>query len=92
MRYTAEELRGIRKYKAELARRRRKVMKRLTKLTAVIVAVYLIFSILGRLGIDLNDGPSAIEKYPTAQSYVDYLNSLPDSDGTLTVESVYGSR
>ena len=94
-RYTREELNGVRKYRRELRARRRRSIERLLK-TAIklgIVAISVcILGILARvLGTDPSDEVSSLEKYPTPQSYVDYLNDLDETDDYITVDGLYGS-
>ena len=92
--YTREELNGVRKYKRELKARRQMQFKKMIGFTVkcIVVAgsIYLLGSLLSTLGIDGRDEVSSIEKYPTAQSYIDQLNSLPSTERHLTVEDVYG--
>ncbi len=92
--YTREELRVIRRYKRELRLRRQRLIKKTIRLTikgAIVVGIfYLVGSIFSALGITCMDDVSPLEKYPTPQSYIDYLNSLPGTTEHLTVESVYG--
>lgn len=92
--YTREELRGIRKYKRELRARRQRLVKKTIRFTikgAIVVGIfYLVGSIFSALGITYMDEVSPLEKYPTPQSYIDHLNSLPGTTEHLTVESVYG--
>ena len=92
--YTREELRGIRKYKRELRARRQRLVKKTIRFIvkgAIVVGIfYLVGIIFSALGITCMDDVSPLEKYPTPQSYIDHLNSLPDTTEHLTVESVYG--
>ena len=93
--YTREELNGVRKYKRELRVRRRRLVKKLIKTIAGSLVVALIFCLLGQLfnilGIEDTESISPLDKYPTPQSYIDYLNSLPGTTEHLTVEDVYGN-
>lgn len=92
--YTREEIRAIRKYRRDLKARRVRFLRRLVRLAIKISVVFAVLLLLCKLfsliGIDPTDEISSLEKYPTPQSYVDYLNSLPGTTGHITVEDLYG--
>ena len=71
--YTAEELRGIRRYKRELRVRRQRTVRVATRVILIALVLWLLTNIPS---LSPEDTTSALDKYPTQQSYQEHLDSL----------------